>query len=285
MRWMASAVLLLGCGGGGDGTVACGEGSVDDGTGTCVPVEDERCLEGFAQTSGGDCIEAPGAGGGSLPGGSGTGGSGTGTGGTGTGTGGTGTGTGTGTGSPADCDYEGGWPCNPAKGSLADPGLDGPGLEGGMLPRFVGIDQHGDAVELWDFLGHGRPVLVQFTTGWAPPSVAMSEWLTGGDDLFGYGSALPDAIAEGRLEYVNLLQDSGGGPSAECPRHCADYASEFFGRNEVAVLGDGDFAMFDWLRLAYWPSFLIVESDGTLSWVEGQSGDGHEWVSELEDRL
>lgn len=284
MRWMAASVFVLGCGGGGDGTVACGEGSVDDGTGTCVPVEDERCPDGFAQTSGGDCIEAPGAGGGTLPGG--TGGSGTGTGGTGTGTGGTGTGgTGTGTGSPADCDYEGGWPCNPAKDSLADPGLDAPALEGGMLPRFVGIDQHGDAVELWDFLGQGHPVLVQFTTAWAPPSVAMSEWLTGGEDVFGYGPVLPDAIAEGRLEHVNLLAQDLGGSDAECPGDCAEYASDNFGPTEVAVIADSDDALGDWLGAGYWPAFLIVESDGTLSWVEGQSGGGHDWVAELEERL
>ena len=92
--------LLLACG--PDGETVCGEGFLDDGTGTCVPEESADCPTGFAMTSDGLCIEVPGAGTGTnTPTGPGTGtGTDTTTSGTptdtGTGTGGSGSTTGTG---------------------------------------------------------------------------------------------------------------------------------------------------------------------------------------------
>jgi hypothetical protein len=139
------------------------------------------------------------------------------------------------------------------------------------MPRFVGVDQFGDDVELWDFMGRDAPVLVQVSALWSPPDLGWAEWLSGGPDAFGYGPTVPAAIAAGDLNYVVILHENAAGSPPSCPDDCLSMASRL-GPTPTAVLGDPDQLLAPFIRLAYYPSYILVEPDGTISWLEGESG-------------
>lgn len=62
--------------------------------------------------------------------------------------------------------YTGYWPYNRDKDAIADPGWDGAAREGETVPRFIAVDQFGDEVDLYDFAGHDKPIVLNLTAEW-----------------------------------------------------------------------------------------------------------------------
>ena len=104
--------------------------------------------------------------------------------------------------------YSGGWPVNPKSDEIEDPGFDlpcpgGTGCEcrsnadcenqncqahpkgnycfpkkGDIIPRFEGIDQFGESVDLYDFANQGKMILIELSAAWCKPCNDLSSWLT-----------------------------------------------------------------------------------------------------------
>lgn len=76
---------------------------------------------------------------------------------------------------------ENGWPSNPSKDSIPDPGWDSvPGV-GTVMPNFTAIDQYGQETELYDFAGQGVPVVIDVGTWFCEPCKALAYYLSTGD--------------------------------------------------------------------------------------------------------
>ena len=181
-----------------------------------------------------------------------------------------------------DCDYVGGWPCNPDAEAWPDPGFGGAYGVGEMLPRAALEDQYGETVDLYDLLGEDRPVLFQLSAAWSPPDYSVYTALTGGDPWpFDPASPLFDAIATGEVGYAVILGDAmdGGEPDGD---DCADFALSS-GGVDVPVLADPDELFQDWVSLMFWPSGFVVGADGVVLFEEGN--DIYAAVEWLEGRL
>lgn len=63
--------------------------------------------------------------------------------------------------------YTGGWPYNAEKDAVDDPGWDGKAREGKQFPRFVGVDQYGEEVDIYDYaMQEGKPVVIDLSAEW-----------------------------------------------------------------------------------------------------------------------
>ena len=166
---------------------------------------------------------------------------------------------------PASRIYTGYWPFNRHKDLIPDPGWGGGPVEGEPYPGFVWPDQHAEDVALYDFLGHGRDVVIQVSAMWSSPDRAMYTWATGGLGTFGgYGPEIPELVRDARISWVVVIdQDSGGlvpdvADLQDFLVHGGPWA------DQVPVIADPAHTIFDWGQHLYYPWLYLVDSDGVL---------------------
>lgn len=170
--------------------------------------------------------------------------------------------------------YQGGWPYNPNKASLNDPGWENAPVEGGQVPDFVGLDAYGDWVHLYDFAGQGKPVVLDFGTEFCKPCRAMAAYLSTSDedaliwneegehypwwDSERY-AALYQMVQDGEIYWITVLFLTEGdvGPEQDvCEEWDATYPNE-----NIPVLSDTTNQFSQWMEIGSWPAISVVNED------------------------
>ena len=129
-----------------------------------------------------------------------------------------------------DVIYQGGWPYNADKDSIEGLQLTERLRKDDTMGRYIGFDQFGEEIDLYDFAGHGRPIMLdtsaldcgpcQGLSMWlsgAWSTTEFSEWLTQGQDstYFDDWAVVPEAISNGDVYWITLMYESyqTGAPS------------------------------------------------------------------------
>jgi thiol-disulfide isomerase/thioredoxin len=173
--------------------------------------------------------------------------------------------------------YIGGWPYNPNKDSITDPGWLTPAVEGGMVPNFTAVDQHGEMVQLYDFAGHGKEVILDMGTPWCGPCKAMAAYLSTGDMEQLVWNEEGEYYPWWKVEYDDLyrmVQDEdiywitvlfsesvSSGPTDQSD--CEDWEAAF-PNEHVPVLADSELDMMTFLDIQSYPAISVVDSDMKL---------------------
>ncbi|RME26911.1 MAG: hypothetical protein D6798_05700 [Deltaproteobacteria bacterium] len=171
--------------------------------------------------------------------------------------------------------YKGFWPYNPDKDSL--PGgawstFDAD--EGQILPRSALLDQFGDTVDMFDFNDQGPYLAIDVSAMWCGPCKALAEWMTGGDDLYGfedYWSHVRMAVEDGRLQWITIMSEdrSGAVPDQD---DLVDWYLDYEDP-KTPILSDEDGHFQDLIR-AY-PSMFFFDPNFTLISAPGNTDSTH----------
>ena len=177
--------------------------------------------------------------------------------------------------------YEGGWPYFRDKAALGDPGLDTPLELGGQVGRFVGVDQHGDEVDLYDLAGSDVPIVLDVSATWCAPCNELSAWLSGDRSLDDMYPGVRRAVKRGDVRWVTLMvQDAAGmGATGET---CEEWDEEY-PHSEIPVIADGEALMAEHLGVTGLPTLRLLDPDLRLS--PGGAGAYWEVLNELSNRL
>ncbi len=175
---------------------------------------------------------------------------------------------------PLDADdviYSGGWPYFHDKDALPQVDVSTTVIaEGDSIGRFVVDDQHGEAVDLYDFYNtEGRYIVLSVQALWASPGYDLAEWIA--RDLAFYDTNWPGvrpAVDDGTLHWITILSDSvvSGAPANHDDVVSWDAA---YPNEHVPVLGDGDQRMPTHTGLATWPHLIVLNPDLTVAKVPG----------------
>ena len=163
---------------------------------------------------------------------------------------------------PADDDsviYKGGWPYNPEKD-------DGPGSSvsfevGKKFQRFMLKDQFGDEVDLYDYSGHGKQVLIDVSTQWCPPCQGMAAWLDGQEDIYGFEGAYPgvvEAVEDGDVFWVTVLTQQNDGSEAT-KKTCKEWY-DVYPHPLIPILAGGMDEEAA-INLTGWPSVILLDEN------------------------
>ncbi len=167
--------------------------------------------------------------------------------------------------------YAGGWPYNADKDEMEDPGFSGPNKKGDTMPRIVAKDQFGDMVDLYDFAGQDKFIIVDMSASWCGYCVELAKWLdhnpnnyysqniSGWDDTYG---PLRDAIDNGDIYWITFLGENNSGGSATGNTVKAWYNA--YPHDGIPVLADKNKDLVNWWGLSGWPSFMLVNENMTI---------------------
>ena len=183
--------------------------------------------------------------------------------------------------SKKDAIYTGGWPYNPDKDAIEDPGWAGNAAQGATLPHYVSYDQFGDEFDFYDFGGQDKPVIIDVSAGWCYYCQEMAKLVAGQRSYFDdYASSYP-GIAQ-----IKDLVDSGDVLWIEVLDQQDDYSKidedflalwdEAFPNKNVAVVADERQKFAQWLPISGYPTVFAMNSNLVI-----KSFDTQDYISPL----
>jgi len=195
----------------------------------------------------------------------------------------------------ASSEEQSGWPKNPFKDDIPDPGWDSiPGI-GTVMPNFQAIDQYGNVVELYDFAGQGVPVVIDVGTWFCEPCKALASYLSEGDPSPFYEDndedgkvdfawwnesyeVVYDLVDSGQLIWITVLYSLGDPVTAED----VFLWHEEWPNPHIPVLADTSLQLQEYLGVSAMPRIDVLNEDMIFEIFEtGGPTKGMKYVSAL----
>ncbi|MFT4623209.1 MAG: hypothetical protein ACI8PZ_001865 [Myxococcota bacterium] len=186
---------------------------------------------------------------------------------------------------PADAEsriYLGYWPYARDKDDADHGDLGGVLAPGERIGRFVGKDQFGDRVDLYDFLHDGVPVVIDVSAVWCPPCNQLSLWLDGGLPAYDdYWPGVRQAVKRGDVRWITVLgEDNDFGPATGATVAAWDAA---YPHDRIPVLADKNQEIVRHVGLTGWPTLRLLDAD--LRLVEDGGGTYGDVLDVLSSQL
>lgn len=176
---------------------------------------------------------------------------------------------------PASGIYAGGWPYNRDKDSIEDPGFSGRAREGEMFPRTTYVDQYGEEVDIYDYAGHGKYVVVDLSAEWCSYCQELAKEHEGRRNYFsGYWPDVQALVDSGEVYWVTVLaEDSNGRNSASQTAAAAGRWAEEFPNPAVAVTGDESYELTSWMNISGFPWLMLLDETMTIVSFDSRSNN------------
>ena len=162
------------------------------------------------------------------------------------------------------------WPVNPDKDKIADPGWNSTPEAGAVLPNFQALDQYGNLVEVYDFAGQGKPIVIDVGTWFCEPCKSLAWYLSTHEtgpcphsdtilEELGWWNekyeVIYDLVAQGDLIWITILYSLG------TPVEQQDVAlwHEVFPHDKIPVLADTSLELQDYLTVKAMPRLDVLD--------------------------
>ena len=196
--------------------------------------------------------------------------------------------------------YKGGWPVNLKSNEIIDSGFELPcpgpigcdcvnnndcdnqncrshpkgnycvPKKGDILPRFEGLDQFGESVDIYDFANQGKILMIELSAGWCSPCNDLSAWLTTNDskikeNRWWKDQYLPirDMVENGKVQLINIMYEGPIKKTTVTPNDVIDWYKKYPDPN-VPILADEYKFMHSWVKPTGLPCIFLVDENMRL---------------------
>ena len=184
--------------------------------------------------------------------------------------------------------YTGGGPTNP--NYIEHPGWGDDGEIGWPHPRFCGNDQFAELVDLYDFGGQGKDIVIDISTQWCTPCHRISLWIEDGDEThlhyqtdadtgepifypwyYEEMNVIPDLVQSGAVTWITILvQNQEEEPPTQ---DTIDEWVTAFPNDLVPVLLDDRQQLYNWMRNTGYPTINVVDENMLFQTFTNRGGD------------
>lgn len=181
-----------------------------------------------------------------------------------------------------DWAYKGGWPRQTLDfkaAVLADGDSGSKASDGARFPRGKMIDQFGEEVDLYDFAGHDRKIIIDISAEWCGPCNQLSAGLDGEGTFAPYLEELVQGIEDGGITWITIIsEDKAGDPPT--PALVKSWFKEYRNR-DIPVLCDSKQKFSDYVVNATggWPSMVVMNQNMKI--LQAFSGFSADTFAEL----
>tara|TARA_Y100001970_G_scaffold57968_1_gene73452 strand:+ start:635 stop:1402 length:768 start_codon:yes stop_codon:yes gene_type:complete len=195
--------------------------------------------------------------------------------------------------------YFGGWPINKDKDKISNPGFEFKCLEGldkkelgcscssdeecvsgdcfnsprvgkycmqskgTIFPRYNLIDQYGESIDIYDFAGHEKLIVIEFSTSWCQPCRELASWFSYGDTYITKNkrwkaeyNIIKDLVHNDRIYFINIqTQDKYREPASLFS--VEDWFQEY-PDEKIPILADSSYNVRDWVRVTGYPTVIVL---------------------------
>ena len=152
--------------------------------------------------------------------------------------------------------------------------------KGAKLPRFIGTDQFGDSVDLYDLMNQGCPIMIEVSAMWSNPSNLLAGWLAGNPTNIKKMKWWQDNFEEVKTNinakdvyYVRVLHQGPIKGEKITSEEVAYWHKEFPNIN-IITIADPEAKIKTWIRPTGLPCITLFNEDLTISVpAEGNSGN------------
>ena len=183
--------------------------------------------------------------------------------------------------------YEGGWPVQEDKDTMDGPAESVDELHA-LVPRWTFVDQFGEEVDLYDFAGWDRPIVLDIAAQWCGPCEATDSWLSGEPDLAYFNDWAPNLfrlVDDGEVFWITVMvQDMNG--DAPLPDVVAAWKTAF-PHEKIPALADSSHEAFSWLasEIGGFPSFFVLNPQMRVAEPPSHSPDLESIFGQLDEAV
>ena len=152
--------------------------------------------------------------------------------------------------------------------------------KGAKLPQFIGVDQFGDNVNLYDLINQGHPIIIEVSAMWSKPSNLLAGWLAGNptnikkmkwwQDNF---EEVKKIVNNKQVYYIRVLHQGSIKGEAITSDEVAFWHKEFPNTN-IITIADPEAKIKTWIRPTGLPCIMLFNDDLTIKTpAEGESGN------------
>tara|TARA_B100000401_G_scaffold421917_1_gene348515 strand:- start:414 stop:1163 length:750 start_codon:yes stop_codon:yes gene_type:complete len=135
--------------------------------------------------------------------------------------------------------------------------------DGTVFPRLILQDQFREEVDLYDFAGQGKLIIIDLSTSWCQPCRDLSDWLANDDLSITENrnwkkeyNIIKDLVLNNEIYFINImLQDSYRDPASV--ETLEDWYQRYPSEN-IPVLADADGTILNWLRPTGYPTVILL---------------------------
>ena len=160
--------------------------------------------------------------------------------------------------------------------------------EGTIFPEVILQDQFRDQVNLYDFAGHGKLILIEFSTAWCRPCQELADWfsndvptITENRNWKKEYNILKELVSNNEIYFINImLQDSYKDPASS--ESLEDWF-QMYSDDNIPILADKDGAVWNWVRPSGYPTVILLNDK--MEVVQFSTRGWHEafnYVSQLD---